>query len=649
MRIRIRQLRLRGVEKDYSVSFLDESGNLRPVSTIAGEISTGKTSILEFIDYCLGGSSHPVSIEVKRQARAALLEVEMDNEIVVIERPLFGGGEVATVHRCALAALDAGERHARDMRQIEPTGDSGSLSSLLLSQLGLGGISLKEAPTKDLTDADPLSFRNLMWLSYLSRDRYEERGLLFEQTPPKQLKLRQVIEVVFDVHDNQEAQTAQALKQLEEELARARAEADSLERFLRGEEVPDRIELAAQHEALEQQLSALRFELDQLSEQMRAASGYADAVREEFSLRRKEAGDAAAQVRYEETLIRRLAPLEAQYAEDERKLRFAQEAQTVFDPLQVTICPSCLQRLENVPSDDGGECSLCHQRIVRESDSEFDLKAEIRAVAARGREIGRYIDDARKRLDAAEIAHSQAREAEEAVQRELDDKVASALSPFVAQREQLVRRREEARSALTEIERQQRWQQTLDQRYADIQRLTERATALRRDRLEREGTRANKQDVVTDLTERFDRILRRFGFPKLDDPSRPVLDRYFAPHVRGILFREETSQGARKLIALAWQLAIFQRAVELGHPHPGFLLIDSPQQGLAAPDPEYVSEQIRLNVWDALFEWSAGAGQGAQLVVVENTPPPIAEPTVVVRYGGQYGPPPWGLIDNETG
>ena len=51
----------------------------------------------------------------------------------------------------------------------------------------------------------------------------------------------------------------------------------------------------------------------------------------------------------------------------------------------------------------------------------------------------------------------------------------------------------------------------------------------------------------------------------------PYLDQRFIPHVRGISYHEHTSRGALTLISLAWQLAIFERAVELGHAHPGFV------------------------------------------------------------------------------
>src|SRR5687767_1909223 len=75
--IRIAGLHLPGVSKDYGISFKDEDGEIRSLSIIAGEISTGKTSILEFIDYCLGASPHPQHEEILDAVRGARLALEV--------------------------------------------------------------------------------------------------------------------------------------------------------------------------------------------------------------------------------------------------------------------------------------------------------------------------------------------------------------------------------------------------------------------------------------------------------------------------------------------------------------------------------------------------------------------------------------------
>jgi hypothetical protein len=42
----------------------------------------------------------------------------------------------------------------------------------------------------------------------------------------------------------------------------------------------------------------------------------------------------------------------------------------------------------------------------------------------------------------------------------------------------------------------------------------------------------------------------------------------------------------------------------------------------------------------------AGAGEGAQLVVVDNSPPDSVADDVIVRYTRDPNVPPYGLIDN---
>lgn len=106
------------------------------------------------------------------------------------------------------------------------------------------------------------------------------------------------------------------------------------------------------------------------------------------------------------------------------------------------------------------------------------------------------------------------------------------------------------------------------------------------------------------------------------------------------------------LISVAWMLTLFERAVEQGHPHPGFLMIDSPQKNLRPTDDQVTDEfrdpAIAERVWGHILRWSGGAGRDYQLIIVDNAPSRDAEPAVVVQYSGRAESPPYGLIDDET-
>lgn len=648
--IGLRRLRLVGLTQDYQVDFCDDRGGAKPLSIIAGEISTGKTAVLEFIDYCLGKSRHPSYIEIERQARSAQLEVSLSGEICVIERPLFTSESVAWIHRCPLSELD--EPHATSKVPLGPAGDRESLNWRLLANAGLEGVILKEAPTQAASDTDPLSFRDAMWLAFLEGDRMLARhNLLFESADfMKRLKLRQLIEVTFGVHNQELASIGERIRLVERERDAQRAEIESLATFLREQNVAGRLDVQMAIAELSEQIKPLESMLEGVDQQMRAASDFADAVRSRYGTLRREAGLAATRIRDRETLLKRLLPLRAQYAEDERKLVFYSEARQLFDPLHVTVCPSCLQRLEEDPEIMDGRCTLCNSEIETGGE-EIDVEAERAAIRARLRTINRYIEEVEGELARDQEAYERVSAEESEAQAQIDNDTSEQLAPFVAQRDELVRQIAALTAESKDLERQLGWLEGVERRSRELETLQSRITELREEQRGLEENRPSRDAVVADLSARFEELLRAFGFPKIDDPEGPFLDSDFIPHVRGSRYDEIGTRGGITLVALAWQLAIFERAIELERPHPGFLMIDSPQTNLKPPDgseDEFSTQEIGNRLWHHIASWTRGAGRGAQVVVVDHSPPVEVEESIVVTFSGRTDQPPYGLIANET-
>jgi hypothetical protein len=649
MTIRIRHLRLTGVARNYDVSFVTSAG-LRNLSVVAGEISTGKSSVLELIDFCLGASSHPRHHEIERQARTALLEVDLSGEVVVIERPLFAAHSAAFIHQCAITELD--EPHAKLRRPISPSGDPQSLSNLLLENCGLAGISLKEAPTRSDSKTDPLSFRDIMWLCFLSKDRIGSRQLMHEASYMQEIKLRQVIEVVFAIHDDQVAQVGDAINAAQERRRDFQAEIRALEAFLEEHAIKSPTDLQDDLRQIAEAAAILDGRLSELDRAMRAATSFGTEQRRRYTEARKKARDANAIVRDRETLLQRLIPLRGQYAEDERKLVFYDEARALFDPLRVTVCPSCLQTLPDQSTIRDGNCTLCGQH-VEPSEEPIDVAAELGATRSRRRELDSYIDLVGKQAREAAATLDLARREELAAQSALDSSVSAQLAPFVGERDEVIREREQLRARRAEIDRDASLHDGLARRRGEVVQVEARLAALRERLRELESTRPSREGVVTDLSARFTALLQSFGFPKLFDPAPPQIDGQFVPHIRGLKYREVGSTGATTLATLAWSLAILQRAVEVGASHPGFLLIDGPQKGLTPTQDtkadEYSDPAIADRMWHTLARVSSELGSGAQLIVVDNLPSTRVADDVVVRYSGKGDQPPYGLIDNETG
>ena len=648
MGIRIRALRLIGLLKNYDVSFVVE-GYTRSLSIVAGEISTGKTSVLEMIDYCLGARQHPRHQEIYRKARASMLEIEANSQIFVIERPLFTNERFAWVHNCSLADLD--RPHVNQRRLLDPAGSAESLSTFLLDQCGLGGLFLKEAPTQEESGADPLSFRDIMWLCYLENVRLDDQRLMYEGNFMQSLKLRQVIAVVFGVHDDQAARLGDQIKNLEARRRELDSEIRSLRRFLDDHGIWESGDLEQRLAIATSEEQDRQARISELDIQMRSETNFADEMRQQYDERVRASRMAATVVRDRETLLRRLLPLRGQYAEDERKLVFYAEARQLFDPLRVSTCPACLQDLPSQITIDDATCSLCGQPIEASSET-IDVQAEINAVRARHRALERYVSEVESSLALAMREYQEASSVESELRNLLDTRLQSSVAPYIAERDIIVRQQEILRAEIATLNQQSLWREGLNDRVIERERLERQIASVRELVRELSENQPDRGSVVEDLTTRFRSILEDFGFPKLSDPEPPYLDAGFTPYVRGDVYRGIGSAGAKTLISLAWMLAIFERAMELGHPHPGFLMIDSPQKNLkplgGEADDEFRSPTIVAKVWNHLLRWSSRPENAAQIIVVDNAPPPGTDDAVVIRYTGRPDGPPYGLIDDET-
>lgn len=654
--IRIRRLRLVGVSRNYDVDFTQDQ-RVRDLSVVAGAFSSGKTAVLEFIAYGLGGKRHPRHPEVLRKVRSCLLEVELSGEPHVIERPVGEPSKVAYARR---GILDSPPLSKPESRTIEPAGAPESLSALLLGHCKLEGVQLREAPSSRESRTDPLSIRDLMNLAFLPNERIASKNFLFENEYMKKHKLKQVVDVVFGVHDDRAVELGQRIKELGARLTQARSELAAAWAFVDEQDVPTAGTLIA--EQYEGELRELTEQLRVLDEAAQAGTTFAGRLRREHQQAAQRARRAAGVVRDCETQLTRMMPLRAQYADDLVKLNMLAEAQRLFDPLSVTACPACLNRLPAPPSVENGSCSLCSHELphgdghltlgtaAAEHSSEearLNVAAEVRATKARLKEITAYIEDLDGSLATLKLQAEDAAIDEERAAAAVDEATSPTVTPFLAARDNLQRRREEVLRHLQHAENATKLQAGLEKRAALVERQEAQIERLREER-DRLGDAAYDRDLVVGrISGRYSELLRQWRYPKL---SQPMIDTNLVPRVRGDSYREASS-GARTLLTLAWQLAVFEVAVETSAAHPGFLMIDSPQKNLGhgATRDAVIADAIAIDdFYRHLSNWLAEQGAGAQVIIVDNSPPLLVEENVVVRYSRNEDRPPYGLIDDET-
>jgi hypothetical protein len=603
--IRVRRLRLFGTlgnDRTYEVSFLDKDG-WRSLSVIAGASASGKTSVIDYILYCLGGEEYPDHEEMKANVRSAALEVDMNGSVYTIERTTVGTpSKFASVWAAELDNIG----DAKEVRRtIEPPSDEESLSQWVLASFGLGNIKLPVSPSKTDTALAALSIRDVFRAIYFANSRLDGENLVLEAGNPfVALKFRQTVDLIFGVADESISDIAQRLQAAERAEKEAEKSAKTLRSIVDDEypEGPAGVDILAGNVRLDTE--RLRLEIVELDRGVMQHQSATQSLRASVVVAESDLSGWALRVSNRVSLIDRLNALAIQYGDDKRKLLFLKEAERLFDPLHVTHCPVCLSKLEKAPALVENHCTLCGQDVTEGAAGEVDgaegpaaksvlLERELASTSRRLDQLVEYLGRLRTELRVFQASREAASEHAAGLSRNLDSS-ADLPAPYLAQRDALSASFAGATSELSRLELGARLWQRVEEADKDLVLRTGQVALLRRERRE-SVDRPDRTTVITALSKRFAEILEAFQYPKLSDAW---LDDKLVPHVRGLHYTKASS-GGRTLISVAWALTLHETAYERDANWPGLLFIDSPQKNLGANqlDPDFRDAKLVGQCW----------------------------------------------------
>ncbi|CCH74890.1 conserved hypothetical protein [Nostocoides australiense Ben110] len=664
--IRLLELRLAGragSAESYAVSFQNASrSRWLPLCVIAGESQTGKTSVADFVRYCLGDNEHPQHPEIIDKVRSAILVAELDEQVHTIERSAVGApSKFASVWSTHVDNIQS----ATEQRYvIEPPSDPNSLSQFVLSACGLDNVALPEAPTREDSPIQLLSIRDVFRIMWVPNERLDNKNLAFEHSPHMvRQKFRQLVDVIFGVHDAAGTDLGARIAHAAEAARVAARDATALETVVIEEYPEGPLELKRVKDEASEHIAQAEEQIRLMDEGQLATERQTEELRSALEVASLNSRKADLRVRDRVSLLDRLAALRSQYADDKKKLTFLKEAERAFDPLHVQVCPACLMRLAESPTMHGGNCSLCGSTLPTSDASTPNsgavqvagdapvgtavIEAELRAVNRRLDELSDYWN--RMDVDLAGLRTESAQAARELVRvSEALEQVTDLPAPFLAARDEALRVRSRMAGELQRAEAGLRLWDRVAAAKAEADRLAGHASRLRTERTE-QRSRPDREAVVSAISQRFTHILQDFGYPKLDLAH---VGTDLVPHVRGLPYHAASS-GGLVLISLAWHLAIFELAFEQGEAGVQLLMIDSPQKNLGhraadLGDTEFSDSRLVENFYSHVRSWLHGNGQGAQVVIVDNSPPTSVDADVVVRYSRDRRRPPYGLIHDAV-
>lgn len=635
-RLKFNRLVLIAPGRTYDVPFFDG------VNIITGPIYTGKSSILQLLDYVFG-AKHPPSYPQIQKCSDVLVECSAGDEVLTIRRPLKGETAKAFLFDGPISEAITGAREAQEV-SASHIPDGASVSSEVLKRLRLANIDVKTAPTRDSSDTTSYSARDLLLLLYVDQDRMGSKKGFFEDNQFKRNKWRAGFQIVHGLFDYAATALSEALKTAEQDRNRVKDFLDHARRFLTQSKVPEAEVLEARIAELKVDQQRAKAAISSVRTTIRVQMG------ENFSLvtRREDLSEkidrASARLEELQRTLAQLGRLRVQYGRELQQIEFLSESETLVGRLPVIRCPGCLQPIETQP--DLQSCNVCHRDVPRR-DGEISVEARLRATRRKITDLESYIQEIES--DASTLEQQKASLENQIA--EVDESLANlrqiALLPDT--REVL-----EASAALSLINKSiEQAERELFLRHraqgegSNLLALEERVRMIREELDSLNRSRPSPEQIIRSLSDLFTETLRQIKFPEVKDSWIDIND--FIPYVRAQPYQALSSKGAISLAMMSWHFAVLRFALTAESKFPRILLLDSPLNhvGHRSEDEQFKDQQIVEAFYRYLARLHDAFSADFQIIVIDNAPPDQAAPLIRVSFTGDPNRGRFGLIDDE--
>jgi hypothetical protein len=640
----LEQLILKGVTKNYEVTFSEG------LNIVWGDMDSGKSSILNLVDYCFGGSNESLRYaEISANARIVYLQVDLNGTRVTIERDLVDPNGAVRVYSGEYSDID---KIFPRLMSASPSAQmpDGWLSDFVLDCLNIPRVKIKQSKRDDAS-ADRLSIRDLFKLMYLKQTRVGSDNLLDYANPTLFNKNVEIQKFVYNVHNEALTTLRGELTEIAGERKSLLAERDAVRQFL----ASVNIKTSGDEEGFEQQLTLKDEELNflgdtiqKLKNDFKLSSSVATELKARLAELRFRYERVLGEIHETEAKKSNYVQLRSTYKMDLENLTIAKHGRSILGHATLGLpsisCPLCETPLAISAADISGE----------------ELTASTKSYKNRLAGVDEAIERLlQKRLTLQEEA--------DAISAALKEKTATYDSDNFAEISGLLKSIETLEAARTQLQTEVVTLHntvSIRRRFQDIERSIEHKDAtverIKRAIKEIEEGSTSLEAVRQDLTNSLSSHMRDSG---LRNVHGVYFDDKFVPHFRDLSYYRSTSGGVRTVLSIASFLARMEYLVVKGGNLPPFLMIDTPGQNIGRnhrPDEESFDEEVSdPAIYEKVYAGivkTLDLGQEysrcCQVIVVDNDLPKILGEGksfhLVKRFSKSSKNFPPGLIDDAN-
>ncbi|MHC3489611.1 exonuclease SbcC [Pectobacterium brasiliense] len=556
--LRIERLILVGSRKNYSVEFNDG------LNIIHGDSDTGKSSILEFIDYLLGGSSIELADEIISSVDYAVLEIVINDEKYTIIRNIFKPNELIEVYNCKFDDVGSYIPKKYAPKFNITSAPDGFFSDFLMDSLNFPKLKLKVSPSQEISRFRRISFRDIIKFCYVDQDNMGSKSLLGLTEWARYAHTKEVFKYIFNLFDADISDIESQISEKTTEFNRLVKKYENVSEFLRDTGYESIASLDMEIDKCDLTIEGLEEKLSDLNSSMKADSEIYNelkAYHSEFNLKIKGLLKKIADVSYKrEQYIR----LKNDYKNDINKIQAIHTANSKIGQLTNVKCncPIC-DNIITISNDDSVFLNSKTEKLDEELNSLLRRVKSIDELIVDLATEGQYLTQERSVLedDLAKVAEM------------IDTETKEMITPFLTQRDALVKELADIRNRRGNLVSNLRVRNhqddilTLQAKLKEnLSKLNEQLDRLKKDAPDISGILSSLGDYLNDFLAKIN-IKNRTGISI--SPST------YSAIVRNRDYFNITSGGLRTLISMGYVSSLLKYSIVNDINHPRFLLLDT--------------------------------------------------------------------------
>ncbi|MDK6079539.1 AAA family ATPase [Massilia varians] len=568
--ILIIQLILVGHRKDYVTRF--NPG----VNIIYGDSTTGKSSILELINYAFGSKSFIYEREIETSVKYLALELSLNEVTYVIKRDIFTPQKDIEVYQSTYAEIDTVYPKLLAADFSSNAGADGYISDFLLDALNLPILKVKEAPSKADSPMVRLSFRDLFKYCYLKQDDVGSKGFLGNGNWPLSNKNKQTFKYIFNLLDSNITALEGELGRVTTQKNRLDTKYESISEFLRETRFESSVELLDSQDELTRQAAILQEKLEQINGSVTSDNQTYNYLKEKLAEVSAAIKLNNSQSEYSITAIERFSRLKNDYLIDVSKIKGIVEAKSLIGAV----------------ADNAFPCPICDNTVnLKDIKDEYQVDEsknashEINSINRRIKDLDTLIQQEREKLFAFKVELNELRDDEDKARRLLDLETANMVSPYLAERDGISSELATVKEKIRQVENNSKIRRQHKIIYDEAASLSENIENLNKRLAELRKTAPSLDEVLATLGDLLATYLQTVNIKDRRDIS--ISKGTLLPVLRNRDYGDITSGGLRTILSIGYLSILFKLTLRRDMNLPAFMMIDTVGKYLGKTQSQY--------------------------------------------------------------